>query len=251
MVWDGKSMRLPAATRLGVVVAFHVAILAWILTSKLLIQSQPPAAISIELVERQTPPAPMPTPEPARPLEPPPEPPDKAVSTAPPPAPVPVVRETPPAAITLEHPTVLTQNEAATEPGAAAPTDAASADPAAPDAAPVTPDQIASVLRQLDCQKLTHRTPESCPYTDAFTAWAARTERATVERNTNWDRTYRSKSTIDEFYDREVRNRLHWPDQDLFADPMAPGAYTAERIRRGQEPLWSQEMRDGFRKPDE
>ncbi len=249
--------------RIGAVAALHLVILYWALMSKrVILSAAPPTSIAIEIVELPTPPpAPAPDPEPEPPPNPTPEPPDKpspqpVIATptpAPPTAPISNDPETPPAVepssrAMPERPTVLTQKDPATAPDA----EAAAATPAEnADADTVTPDQMAGVLRQLECQKLTHRTVESCPRTDPFTAWASNTERARIERNTDWDRSYRSKSVIDKFYEREVRERLPWPDEDLFADPMAPGAYNAERIRRGQEPLWSKEMRDGFRKPDE
>lgn len=238
MVWDGKNVRVPAATRLAAVTALHLAILAWMLTAKIIIPTRAPTVISLELAELQPlQPTPAPAPDPAPLPGPRPEAPVDTRSTAPSPAPV-----------TRERPAVLTQNEPAAAPEA----EPARAPPMAPpDAAPVTPEQIAGLLRQLDCQKATRRRPEPCPDTDAFTAWATKADRATVARNADGGRSYRSKTMIDQVYEQDVRGRLHWPDEALFADPMAPGAFNAERIRRGQEPLWSQETRDGFRKPDD
>ncbi|MCR9195164.1 MAG: hypothetical protein NXH88_10545 [Hyphomonas sp.] len=260
MVWVGKTVRLSTAIRTGSVAAIHFVLLALVLSAEIVIQDTARTpAITVEIVERP-PPSPAPTPEAEPSREPDPDPaehapPEPVVETpilAPPPAPKPIAPETspvePPLPAIEERPAVLTQKDPTTAPdseiAAAPPTATTGSDT-------VTPDQIAGVLRQLECQKLTHRTDESCPRTDPFTAWASNSERARVERNTDWDRSYRSKSTIDKFYEREVRGRLHWPDEDLFADPMAPGAYNADRIRRGQEPLWSKEVRDGFRKSDE
>ncbi|NQY96878.1 MAG: hypothetical protein HRT82_06925 [Henriciella sp.] len=261
MVWDGRFGRWKAALRIAVIAAIHLAILSWILASKFVIQSaSPPISFSIEIAElTPLPEALMPEPEPVPVL--PPIPPDEpspaAVPTPPASTPTPArvaapseppASEEQPTADAPQHPAVLTHDEttAGSEPNAAVPSPSTGSDSDA-----VTPDQIASLLKQIECQKLTHRVDESCPYADEFTAWTANTERATVERNTEWDRSFRSKSTIDKFYEREVRGRLHWPDEDLFADPLPPGANDAERIRRGQEPLWSKEMRDGFRKSDE
>lgn len=261
MVWDGVSLRWQAALRIAVIAAIHLAILSWIMASKFVIQSTaPPISFSIEIAEvTPLPEALMPEPEPEPDLLPvPPDAPSPAaVSTSPTstpePAPVaapsePPASEEPQTTDPPQHPDVLTHDEtpSGSETNSAAP--APSTD-AGTDA--VTPDQIAGVLKQIECQKLTHRIDESCPYADEFAAWTANTERATVERNTEWDRSFRSKSTIDKFYEREVRGRLHWPDEDLFADPLPPGANDAARIRRGQEPLWSKEMRDGFRKSDD
>lgn len=261
MVWDGETLRWQAALRIAVVAVIHLAILSWILASKFVIQSTaPPISFSIEIAElTPLPEALMPEPEPEP--DPPPSPPDArlpaAVSTPPNPAPAsapvaapsePPASEEPPTADTPQHADVLTHDEmpAGSETNSAAPAPSTDADTNA-----VTPDQIAGELRRIECQKLTHRVDESCPYADEFAAWAANTGRASVERNTEWDRSFRSKSTIDKFYEREVRGRLHWPDEDLFADPLQPGANDAARIRRGQEPLWSKEMRDGFRKSDD
>lgn len=265
MVWDGRILRWQAALRVAAIAAIHLAILSWILTSKFIIQStSPPIRFSIEIAEL-TPlpealmpePEPEPEPEPDLPPIPPDAPPPDAVSTPPEPAPAPTPAATsseplaaqePLTADTPQHPAVLTHDEtpAGSEPNAAAPSPSTGSDTDA-----VTPDQIAGLLKQIECQKLTHRVDESCAYADEFTAWSANTARATVERNTEWDRSFRSRSTIDKFYEREVRGRLHWPDEDLFADPLPPGANDAARIRRGQEPLWSKEMRDGFRKSDD
>lgn len=111
-------------------------------------------------------------------------------------------------------------------------------------------DQVAKVLQSLGCQKLAHKKDEKCQEKNAFEAADAATSRLIVERVDKSDPDYRSKSVIDKFYQREVAGRLHWPDPDLFAAPLPPGAYDAQRIRNGQEPLWSKEMRDGFRKQD-
>ncbi len=251
MDWVGKSAHVTAATRVGGVIAIHCALLFWALTSEIKFQTPPPtASITIELVELEPPPAaPEPEPEP----EPQPEPPADIPAAAPLPQPEPPLREPDPSPPDIsdntasEHPPVLMQKERATLPDGVIPPPATTGS----DVDAVTSGQIAGVLRQMECQKLTHRTSEDCPQTDPHTAWASNAARATVERNTDWDRSYRSKSTIDQFYEREVRGRLHWPDQDLFADPMPPGAYNADRIRRGEEPLWSKELRNGFRKPDD
>ncbi len=275
MVWVGNTVRLSTAIRTGSVAAIHFALLAWVLTSKLVIQNNAPTpAISIELVE--LPPAPDPAPEPEQKVEP---------ELDPEPATIPKPRAKPTAARAQtaspsspadpsngsEFPLEILRSSEEPSPESPAPLSPALSIPQAqveptptPEAiftAPLpptnpgeesaTPAQIAGALRQLECQKLTHRKHESCATTDPFTAWASNAARKTVERNTDWDRSFRSKSVIDNFYEREVRDRLHWPDEDLFADPMPPGAYNADRIRRGQEPLWSKEMRDGFRKAEE
>lgn len=275
MVWVGNTVRLSIAIRTGSVAAIHFALLAWVLTSKIVIQNTAPTpAISIELVE--LPPAPDPAPEPEQKVEP---------ELDPEPEPIPKPRAKPTAArsqaaspsspaepsIGSEFPLEILRSPEAPSPESPAPLPpalsiiqaqveptltpeadfTAQLSPTNPGEESATPAQIAGALRQLDCQKLTHRKHESCATTDPFTAWASNASRKTVERNTDWDRTFRSKSVIDNFYEREVRDRLHWPDEDLFADPMPPGAYNADRIRRGQEPLWSKEMRDGFRKADE
>lgn len=267
MAWVDNIARFSTAIRIVIVAAVHIVLLSWALTSKLVSRyTTPSTALSIELVELEPPPpqpSPKPEPEPdlqpernpalAAGAEPRFDPPSEQAASDTQAARTPNTRASDPplveneGASAPEHPPILMQKD---------PGDSANDDSAAPLAAggvsdEVTPAQIAGVLQQLGCQKLTHRTPEACPDTDAFTAWALNAERATVERNTDWDRTYRSESTIDTFYEREVRNRLHWPDRDLFADPMLLGAYNAERIRRGQEPLWSKEMRDGFRKSDD
>ena len=64
------------------------------------------------------------------------------------------------------------------------------------------------------------------------------------------DPRYIAKTVGDKIFEAEAAKRFLWPDADLFADPLPPGAYNARRIRNGQEPLWSQDMRDGFRKKD-
>lgn len=271
MVWVGKTVRLSTAIRAGSVVAIHFALLVWVLTSKIVIQNTAPTpAISIELVELPPTPDPAPEPEPEQKVDPEPEPipeprteptAERIDATSPPP---PAERS-----IGLESPLETLQSSDAPAPDLSAlsplsisqpqgePILAPDADftatlpPTNPGEESATPAQIAGALRQLECQKLTHRKHDSCATTDPFTAWASNAARKTVERNTDWDRSFRSKSVIDNFYEREVRDRLHWPDEDLFTDPMPPGAYNAERIRRGQKPLWSKEMRDGFRKADE
>lgn len=250
MSWGDWILRTHAAWRVGGVALIHAILLGWALTAQLTVQrTAPPESIEIEFAEIEIVPEPEPMPEPEP--EPTPEPP-------PPPKPEPAVPT-----LTLapdlepdvtpnpsDTPEILTQNVPAELPTASAP---ANVDPSPGEtdkSSAVTDAEIASVLQQLHCQKLTHRKDEACPDADPFTASASVAARATVERNTEWDYSYRAQTATDKIYEQEVRGRLHWPDRDLFADPMPPGAYDAERIRRGQEPLWSQEMRDGFRKAE-
>ncbi len=114
----------------------------------------------------------------------------------------------------------------------------------------VTPAQIASVLKQADCLKLKRHDEDVCPKPDPFAVAIASAERAIPPERLFGDPRYIAKTVSDKVFEEEAANRFLWPDEDLFADPMSPGAYNARRIRNGQEPLWSKEMRDGFTNRD-
>lgn len=114
----------------------------------------------------------------------------------------------------------------------------------------VTPAQIANVLKQATCLKLKQNHEETCPKANPFIAAAGVAERAIPAERIFGDPRYVAKTVDDIVAEQEWAKLFHTPDSDLFADPEPPGAYNARRIRNGQEPLWSDEMRKGFRKPD-
>lgn len=114
----------------------------------------------------------------------------------------------------------------------------------------VSAGQIASVLQRAECLNLKRRDESTCPPEDPFEIALAIQERGVPPERLAADPRYVSLSVSDKIFQREAANRFHWPDADMFEDPMAPGAYNAQRIRNGQEPLWSQEMHGGFRKEE-
>ena len=197
-----------------------------------------PESLVIEFAEIELPP-----PEPIAPVEPvdetPPSPPER-----PPAEPATVPASTPQSAPSTqgtktESPSVLTQN---------APGETRLAESSGGDGTNTVSDaQITNVLKLFDCQKLRDHRGDDCPDADPFTAAAAAAERDTVKPK-HWADSDFNKTVMEKFLDREANARFHWPDADLFADRMPPGAYNAQRIRDGREPLWSKKMRDGFRK---
>ena len=166
--------------------------------------------------------------------------------TDPAPAPAPPVVES-------QTQTVLTQLDDAPSGLASAPTSntATETSPNNTSGDVVTPAQVASALQQMHCVKLKRHEEGACPPPDPFAAAIANAERAIPQERLFGDPRYVAKSVSDKLFEREAAERFHWPDEDLFADPMGEGAYNARRIRNGREPLWSQEMRDGFRKSED
>lgn len=252
MAWAERSLPYRRVGTIALITLLHVGALSWAASLKIYAPSSLPRdSLLVEfadiiLPEPEPDPIAPPEPEPVAP-EPDPQPPEptEAVETPPdPPMPNPVQEplSEPATAVSDETPSVLTQN----------PTEAAAnlSDQSAPEGGAITDAQIAGVLQQLNCQKLRHRPGEICPQTDPFDAAASVASRLQVERVYKYDPDHVSKTVSDKVYEREVQSRLHWPDPDLFADPLPPGAYGAQRIRNGQEPLWSKEMRDGFRKDE-
>ena len=133
---------------------------------------------------------------------------------------------------------------------APAPTSSVGAsDPCTADA--VSPAQVAVVLEKMHCLKLKRHEEGACPPPDPFDVAIAAAERDIPPESLFGDPRYVSQTVNDKLFEQRAKNRFHWPDADLFAGPLPPGTYNARRIRNGQEPLWSQEMRDGFRKSDE
>lgn len=114
----------------------------------------------------------------------------------------------------------------------------------------VSSAQIATALQQAECLNLKRRTDETCPPEDPFEIALALEESAVPPERLAPDPRYVSLSVSDKIFQREAGNRFHWPDADMFTDPLAAGVYNARRIRNGQEPLWSQDMREGFRKEE-
>lgn len=169
--------------------------------------------------------------------------------SAPPQGPAP---EAEPQPAESQTPTILTQLDTAPAGPAPAPNSAAAIDTPSGETAgdAVTPAQIASALGQMNCLKLKRHEEGSCPPPDPFAVAIASAERDIPPERIFGDPRYISKTVSDKVFEEEAANRFLWPDEDLFTDPMAPGAYNARRIRNGQEPLWSQEMRDGFSKSE-
>ena len=259
MAWWRPSARIRSVSIATIVTAAHVVLAAILLSQKLEPMALPtPEVLDIELAELE-PEIEVPA-EPTLPL------PDQNPVIAeeiPAPAPPPAEPSPPPPSDQVPSPepgpvetltqTVLTQLDEAPS-GLATPAGGSAAaaprtDETSGDA--VTPAQVASALEKMHCLKLKRHEEGACQPTDPFTAAMANAERAIPEERLFGDPRYVAKSVSDKLFEREAAERFHWPDADLFADPMGEGAYNARRIRNGQEPLWSQEMRDGFRKSDD
>ena len=254
--WIGIAKYRQRAAIIAVVAFAHLIGLAAILSHVVEI-TDPPARTVLELELVELTPAPTPPPEPRPPApDPIPEPPiTPAPSVTAPPfqdppppvpdaAPEPIEESAPPP----DTPSVLTQ---------LGQSDAGVAQPAgdgltsaAPATDTVTSAQIANVLRQANCLKLKRQDDEACPKPDPFAVAAAIAERAIPPERLFEDPRYVAKTVGDIVHEQEWAKLFHTPDADLFADPEAPGAYNARRIRNGQEPLWSEEMKAGFRKKD-
>ena len=258
MAWWSNFGRYRSVSIVVVVTAAHGAIAAALLSQKLKPMAEfDPDILEIELAELAPeievpvePLPPLPEPEPiastsipppaTRPTEP---------SLASPPDPAPAAEPLP---AEPPNPTVLTQLEAIPSGPVLVPSSAATAEtpPGEPSGDAVTPAQVASALAQMHCLKLKRHEEGACPPPDPFAVAIASAERDIPPERLFGDPRYISKTVSDKIFEKEAANRFLWPDEDLFTDPIAPGAYNARRIRNGQEPLWSQEMRDGFSKSE-
>ncbi|MEL6857205.1 MAG: hypothetical protein AAFO74_02390 [Pseudomonadota bacterium] len=252
-----------------VVTGLHAAALAYLLAHVSEYQKLPaPFAVEIELAELEPTPKPKPKPEPA------PEPERRSSDTES--APRPIVIDAPTADVDVtslatpaptdplppprppdpdpgpqalsetEPPDVLTQLERDILLGV----QTSGGQQANGGEREVSAAQIANALQQAECLNLKRRDQGVCPPDDPFEIALAIQERGIPPERLAPDPRHLSLSVSDKIFQREAANRFHWPDADMFEDPMAPGAYNARRIRNGQEPLWSQEMRDGFRKEE-
>lgn len=112
--------------------------------------------------------------------------------------------------------------------------------------------QIASILEQANCGKLKRRDETDCDPPDPFAVAASNAARQGEPLEQAPDSPFAEVGRQDRlaFQVGAETFKKFGMTGDLFVDPMAPGAYNARRIRNGQEPLWSQEMRDGFRKSE-
>jgi hypothetical protein len=166
----------------------------------------------------------------------------------------------PPPEITPEpapvQPEVLTQLTPAAAPEETVPAPpAANSDPASSPsdtANTVSKTQLASVLQLTQCQKLDRETARDCPETDSFDRALALAERSQKPPEPARVTFYIERNVLEHAFSQNDRAPHLFPgmDGDLFADPLPKGAYNAEQIRNGLAPLWSKEMKDGFRKPD-
>ncbi|MFN3212709.1 MAG: hypothetical protein ACE37M_06385 [Henriciella sp.] len=190
-----------------------------------------------DLIDSEPEPEPDPAPPPA---------------TAPPPETEPEPPPPKPAQTPAAAPSVLTQLETAPTGEVVASMDSVAVGSANQDAADaVSAGQVAAVLEKMHCLKLKRHEEGACPPADPFEVAIAAAERDIPPESLFADPRYISLSVSDKRFEREAANRFHWPDKDLFVDPLPPGTNDARRIRNGQEPLWSQDMRDGFRKSDD
>lgn len=254
--WTGiVEYRQRAAIIAGVAIA-HLVCLAAILSHVIEINDPPPRNIlEIELAELT--PQPAPAPElPAAPPEPisePPPAPADPIEARPVADPLPTDLDSTPeppveAALSPDAPSVLTQLDQS-EAGVTETQDNTGS-PATGGGETVTPAQIANILRQSECLKLKQQYDETCPKADPFLAATGVAERAIPPERLFEDPRYVAKTVGDIVHQQEWAKRFGTQDADLFTDPESPGAYNARRIRNGQEPIWSEEMRAGFRKKD-
>lgn len=256
MAWAQRTLPYRRIGTIALITILHVGALSWAASLKIYAPSTSPReSILVEFADIM-----LPEPDPIAPPEPEPEPQRVAPEfDSKPPEPI-EAPETPPEPPTsgpvqeplsepatkpaVETPNVLTQN--------ATDMDTGMSDRSASEGGSVTDAQIASVIQQLGCQKLRHRPDETCPDRDPFDVAAATEARqaAAPEGAPNSPWAPRDHyAYIRRQVTSSVFNKFNMTP-DLFADPQPPGAYNAERIRNGQEPLWSEDMRDGFRKEE-
>jgi len=228
----------------GLVAVAHATALSWVLSQRVGMPASPMLE-TLEIDFAEIPP--LPEPEPIKP-EAVPEPDKQAVhearqdpiptrSVAPAPAPSPK--------------TVLTQLD--TENTATVPPPPSDPGPNNDPVQTVDPSVLAAVLQRADCARLSHRTNEDCPKLDPFdVAEASMARQTAAPAPAQLVGDYGPKSMLEGFFSQRDRDPYLMPgmDGDLFTPGMAPGAYDAQRLRNGQAPLWSQEMRDGFTKED-
>lgn len=109
--------------------------------------------------------------------------------------------------------------------------------------------EVAAVLRRLSCQRLTRKPNEDCPKSDPFADADARTIRESSAHNPRPLSFDIHMNAAEAFSAKQKQARHMFPgmDADMFVDTLPPGAYQADRIRNGQEPLWNEDMRRGFR----
>lgn len=215
----------------GLVALAHAALLSWVL-SQSVGKSASPVLETLDIAFAEV--SPLPEPEPVI---------QKAPLGAP--------RSNPSVAPARSSKIVLTQLESDISPIAAPQTsDPAPSDDAAPT---VDPSALAAVLRRTECQRLSFKAKEDCPKADPFAAAeASMGQQAAASASAQLAGDYGPKSMLEGFFSQRDRVPYLMPgmDGDLFSPGMAPGAYDAQRIRNGQAPLWSKEMRDGFSKED-
>ena len=227
----------------GLVAVAHMAALSWVLSQRVGMPASPVQEfLEIDFAELPSPepetpplaePAAVPEPDKQDAPEARPDPiPDRSIATAP-------------------SPKILTQletkNAATVAPPRSEPVPAVDADQT------VDPSVLAAVLQRVDCQRLSHKIDEKCPKLDPFDIAEATLARQTAAPAPNQlVGDYGPKSMLEGFFSQRDSDPFLIPgmDGDLFTPGMAPGAYDAQRIRNGQAPLWSQEMRDGFSKQD-
>lgn len=146
---------------------------------------------------------------------------------------------------TVTAPEILTQLDASSQP-------AQDLETAADGVSPLDQEQVAAVLNQMTCAKLARRRDDACPKTNPFDVAEAAAARASREHKGILMLPDLPMSAMEQFLAKQNGPGHMFPgmDADLFADPMAPGAYDAARIRNGDAPLWSEEMKRGFTKKD-
>lgn len=113
----------------------------------------------------------------------------------------------------------------------------------------ITPAQMASILKQVECQKLNHKRDPDCGPKDPFEVAIASVARQSKPPPGAPDSPFApvsDRARLGYQTDASTFQSLQM-SADLFMAPLAGGAYDAQRIRNGQEPLWSQEVQDGFR----
>ena len=116
-------------------------------------------------------------------------------------------------------------------------------------ATPAQTERVSEVLTRLDCAILTRGRDKDCPEVDPFIQ--AETDLLRSEQNTTGilaitdASAFGPQTNIEKWAaknDGFTPTSLFGEDNSIFIDPMAEGAYNAQRIRNGDNPIWDRDI---------
>ncbi|MEO1642531.1 MAG: hypothetical protein AAFR74_04290, partial [Pseudomonadota bacterium] len=122
--------------------------------------------------------------------------------------------------------------------------------PSAPEQSELRQAQAIEALKRLDCNRMAKERPLDCPQEDPFVKREIEQARQQSEITLSNLNSFGPSNAFEAW---QANNSGFQPtsifgeDNSIFIDPMAAGAYNAQRIRNGENPIWDRDIERDLR----